>query len=490
MWEIAQACAEIKKQKMAEGNMSQGQIDEHLAELIQKDARTVRRYLKLASLDNEPLTKAVHTSEISPTLALDLGKRDLEADEIESLLDHIKVHPKTTRTFERFYNNLEICCQLSGLSVTEVLNCPNSDKFLSLLQNELINRIEYLGDMYKDLTITEILQGKAGSLAKEIAQVKAGLGRALQNQKFQKKNAALVKKVTAAFNNSDIDGQFKIKPVLNSPEKRVSVTITAPENEIWDAIDTISNIKPQFTPERPAKSGKKQKAQSSKSDSPPSKGKRQGACHRWQSNEISGRIRAMNVHELIKELKSQNITLYRHGYRLKWYSPIEFIPTAEINETVKEHWDEIIKRVDGPIPYWIPKGRGTVKLTEGDCLKIMDLLPGNLVDLIVTDPPYGIEFLGNEWDKIVPAVEIWKECLRVLKPGGWAYIMSSPRQDVLARMIINLQTAGFDTQKSSLYWTYKQGFRMQGEISKAIKKKLNRIKKNIDEGMAGGANLS
>jgi len=243
LWEIAQACAEIKKQKMTEGNMSQGQIDEHLAELIQKDTRTVRRYLKLSSLDNEPLTKAVHTREISPTLALDLGKRDLGADEIESLLDHIKTHPKTTRTFERFYSNLERCCQLSGLSVSEVLNCSNSDKFLSLLQNELINRIEYLVDTHKKLTIPEILQGKAGSLAKEIAQVKAGLGRALQNQRFQKKNAALVKKVTAAFEHSEIDGQFKIKPVTNSSGKHVSVTITAPENQIWQAINAISDIK-------------------------------------------------------------------------------------------------------------------------------------------------------------------------------------------------------------------------------------------------------
>ena len=273
LWEIAQACAEIKKQKMAEGNMNQGQIDEHLAELIHKDTRTVRRYLKLSSIVNETLTKALHTSEISPTMALDLGKRDLESDEIESLLDHIKAHPKTTRTFERFYSNLERCCQLSGLSVSEVLNCSNSDKFLSLLQNELINRIEYLVDTHKKLTIPEILQGKAGSLAKEIAQVKAGVGRALQNQRFQKKNAALVKKVTAAFEHSDIDGQFKIKPVTNSSGKHVSVTITAPENQIWQAIDAISDLKAQTASIGSARGHKKPKALLSKNDSPPSKEK-------------------------------------------------------------------------------------------------------------------------------------------------------------------------------------------------------------------------
>ena len=53
LWEIAQACARIKEEKLAEGEMSKGQIEKHLAELIQKDARTVRRYLKLSSLKNE-----------------------------------------------------------------------------------------------------------------------------------------------------------------------------------------------------------------------------------------------------------------------------------------------------------------------------------------------------------------------------------------------------------------------------------------------------
>lgn len=194
----------------------------------------------------------------------------------------------------------------------------------------------------------------------------------------------------------------------------------------------------------------------------------------------------MNALELIKELQSNDIILYRHGYRILWDVPKDLVPSDEINEAVKEHWDEIIKRVDGPIPYWIPKGKGTVKITEGDCMKIMDLLPSNLVDLIVTDPPYGLEFLGKDCDKVVPPVKIWKECLRVLKPGGFAYIMSSSRQDVLARMIVNLQKAGFDTDNSSLYWAYKQGFSIRAGISKAIKRNINRIKKNMDEGVAGG----
>ena len=52
-------------------------------------------------------------------------------------------------------------------------------------------------------------------------------------------------------------------------------------------------------------------------------------------------------------------------------------------------------------------------------LETMRRMPDNSVDSIVTDPPYGLRFMGKKWDYEVPSVEIWKECLRVLKPGGY-----------------------------------------------------------------------
>jgi len=66
--------------------------------------------------------------------------------------------------------------------------------------------------------------------------------------------------------------------------------------------------------------------------------------------------------------------------------------------------------------------------------------------------------MGKDWDKVVIPTSTWKECLRVLKPGAFVFIMSSPRQDVLSRMICNLQDAGFETGFTSIYWTYASGF--------------------------------
>lgn len=112
------------------------------------------------------------------------------------------------------------------------------------------------------------------------------------------------------------------------------------------------------------------------------------------------------------------------------------------------------------------------KITLGDCLEKLKDISENSVDVIVTDPPYGLKFMGKNWDKAVPTVEVWKEALRVLKPGGLAYIMCGPRQDCLSRMIRNLEEAGFRVNFSSLYWTQAQGFSKAHNISKAVDKKF------------------
>ena len=118
-------------------------------------------------------------------------------------------------------------------------------------------------------------------------------------------------------------------------------------------------------------------------------------------------------------------------------------------------------------------------LINGDSVEELKKLDDNSVDLIVTDPPYGYSFMGKEWDKALPDKRIWKECLRVLKVGGFAYVMSAPRQDVLARMMMDLEDAGFKTDFTSMYWAYATGFPKALNISKAIDKKLGVERKVI-----------
>lgn len=113
-----------------------------------------------------------------------------------------------------------------------------------------------------------------------------------------------------------------------------------------------------------------------------------------------------------------------------------------------------------------------------DNLPFLRQIPSDSIDLLATDPPYGYSFMGKDWDKALPPTTVWKECLRILKPGAFAFIMSSPRQDVLSQMIVRIGQAGFETGFTSIYWVYASGFPKSTNISKSIDKKLG-LKREI-----------
>lgn len=112
-----------------------------------------------------------------------------------------------------------------------------------------------------------------------------------------------------------------------------------------------------------------------------------------------------------------------------------------------------------------------IDLRQGDCLELMKSIPDGSIDAIITDPPYGYSFMGKDWDKAVPSVDIWQECLRVLKPGGWCMVMSAPRSDVQNAMISRLMEAGFRLDFTPIYWTYASGFPKAGNVGKLVDKR-------------------
>ncbi len=95
-------------------------------------------------------------------------------------------------------------------------------------------------------------------------------------------------------------------------------------------------------------------------------------------------------------------------------------------------------------------------------------LPDSFVDTIITDPPYGLSFMGKKWDYDVPSIEIWKECLRVLKPGGTALIFAGSRTQ--HRMAVNVEDAGF-ILKDCIMWLYGSGFPKATDLSLQFDKK-------------------
>ena len=108
-----------------------------------------------------------------------------------------------------------------------------------------------------------------------------------------------------------------------------------------------------------------------------------------------------------------------------------------------------------------------MELLLGDCLDRLKELEDNSVDAIVTDPPYGLSFMGKKWDYDVPRVDIWKECLRVLKPGG--YLLSFAGTRTQHRMAVNIEDAGFEI-RDMIAWVYGSGFPKSLNIGKAVDK--------------------
>jgi site-specific DNA-methyltransferase (adenine-specific) len=109
-----------------------------------------------------------------------------------------------------------------------------------------------------------------------------------------------------------------------------------------------------------------------------------------------------------------------------------------------------------------------MKLLLGDCLDKLKELEANSVDSIVTDPPYGLAFMGKKWDYDVPSQAIWEECLRVLKPGG--HILSFAGSRTYHRMAVRIEDAGFEI-RDQIMWIYGSGFPKSHNVGNAIDKK-------------------
>ena len=119
-----------------------------------------------------------------------------------------------------------------------------------------------------------------------------------------------------------------------------------------------------------------------------------------------------------------------------------------------------------------------MKLLLGKMEEQLKHLEDNSVDSIVTDPPYGIDFMGKKWDYQVPSVEQWQEALRVLKPGGHLISFSSAR--TYHRMAVLVEDAGFEI-RDQIMWVYGSGFPKSLNVGKRwLKREFGDIDFTID----------
>lgn len=97
----------------------------------------------------------------------------------------------------------------------------------------------------------------------------------------------------------------------------------------------------------------------------------------------------------------------------------------------------------------------TFEVRHGDCREVMATLAADSIDAIVSDPPYGLSFMGKGWDHGVPGVEFWDEALRVAKPG--AHLLAFGGTRTYHRLACSIEDAGWEV-RDCLMWVYGSGF--------------------------------
>ena len=133
-------------------------------------------------------------------------------------------------------------------------------------------------------------------------------------------------------------------------------------------------------------------------------------------------------------------------------------------------------------------GENPIVFLQGDCRKVMSKLKENSIDSVVTDPPYNLKFMGKAWDAtgIAFQPEMWKEVLRVLKPGGHLLAMGGTRTH--HRLWCAVEDAGFEI-RDTLMWLYGTGFPKSLDVSKAIDKAAGAEREVVGEDAARYARL-
>ena len=154
----------------------------------------------------------------------------------------------------------------------------------------------------------------------------------------------------------------------------------------------------------------------------------------------------------------ENVTVVNKNNGTASYTKAQLLSTyfpEDISDVIPESQFDKVEIGEGNFIY------------HGDNMDVLRSLPDNSIDSIVTDPPYGIKFMKSKWDHDVPSIELWKECLRVLKPGG--YVLSFGSCKTYHRMAVNVEDAGFEI-RDQIMWVYGSGFPKSKNVGLLIDK--------------------
>ena len=134
-------------------------------------------------------------------------------------------------------------------------------------------------------------------------------------------------------------------------------------------------------------------------------------------------------------------------------------------------------------PFWA-SGDGALRLCHGDCLDVMRGMEAGSIDAVVTDPPYGLGFMGKQWDHGVPGEHFWREAMRVAKPG--AHLLAFGGTRTFHRLAVAIEDAGWEI-RDTIMWVYGSGFPKSLDVSKAIDKAAGAVREIVGPPTPGGS---
>ena len=113
---------------------------------------------------------------------------------------------------------------------------------------------------------------------------------------------------------------------------------------------------------------------------------------------------------------------------------------------------------------------------HADVLDALRAMPDNSFHGCLTDPPYGLSFMGHQWDHGVPSAEVWREVLRVLRPG--AHLLAFGGTRTFHRLTCAIEDAGFEV-RDCMMWLYGSGFPKSLDVSKAIDREAGAVREVV-----------
>ena len=202
-----------------------------------------------------------------------------------------------------------------------------------------------------------------------------------------------------------------------------------------------------------------------------------GELAEWDDDRLS---------DILNELHADGVNLDGIGFSLEELSEIMALgaepPEEEFEITAPDDVDAIPEDVPAITEPGEVVQLGRHTLTCGDCIEVMRGLPDNSVDAVVTDPPYGIGFMGKGWDCAVPGEDFAVEALRVLKPGGHLIAFAATR--TVHRLAVAIEDAGFEI-RDQIAWLQWQGFPKSLDVSKAIDQHHGAERAVVGRGQSG-----